>query len=226
MKSYLAVAVLLCLSVLASAQDNQVSASFVLKQQTKLGYEPSNLGLKIEGVYNLPYNFTLVAYATGIRSPKVDSGTGKSGFLSLGTRWAPITYKGVRFFGEFDGILGALVTKPYRKTVFHFRSAVGVKLLEGRLIVDVARLHKDILPDGLELLRERGFDTSAIHTAFNQLSGWDYEAYYWTRPLREGGRVGARGGLRYSTSKSINSQFGDRGTGWLVQFEVGPYWKF
>ena len=90
MKSYLAVAVLLCLSVLASAQDNQVSASFVLKQQTKLGYEPSNLGLKIEGVYNLPSNFTLVAYATGIRSPKVDSGTGKSGFLSLGARWAPI----------------------------------------------------------------------------------------------------------------------------------------
>lgn len=217
---------LLATSISTAAQETQIAVSFILRQQTHLGYEPANVGLKIEGDYKLPRHFTIVGYATGIRSPKVDSGTGKSGFLSLGARWDPVAYKGVRFFGEFDAILGALVTDPYRKTIFHFRNALGVKLLDGRLLLDVARLYQDLLPDAAKLLKERGFDPSALHTTFNQLSGWDYEGQYWTRPLKEGSRWGMKGALRYSTSKFVRSQAGDLGHGWLMQFEIGPYWKF
>lgn len=226
MKRLLALVVLtLCVGMSAYAQDSQVSASFVLRDQTRLGYQPHTLGAKLEGVYKLKMTkWVVVAYATGLASRKVDSGTGKSGFLSLGTRWTPITYKGVGVFGEFDAILGALVTDPYRKTVFHFRNAVGAKFLDGHLLVDVARLYQDILPDAVKLFKQG--NPAWIHTTFNQLSGWDYEAYYWTHPLKEGAKWGAKGGLRYSTSKFARSEAGDKGTGWLLQFEIGPYWRF
>ena len=222
MKSIL---IILLLAITAVAQETQVSTSFVLREQTRLGYKPHTIGLKVEGVYKINDQWAVVGYATGLKSTKVDSDTGKSGFLSLGARWAPLEYKNIHFFGEFDAILGALITDPYRKTVFHFRNAIGIKMFHGRLMIDAARLYQDILPDAAKLLKERGFDSAAFkHTTFNQLSAWDYEAYYWTQS-KENAKWGIRSGFRYSSSKFVRDQTGVKGTGWIMQYEIGPYWK-
>ena len=224
MKFLLAMILLCILAIGIQAQESQVSLNFVLREQPKLGYHHGNKGVKIEGIYKINDQWSVVAYATGLSSPKQDSGTGISGFLSLGTRWAPITIKSVKLFGELDAILGVLITDPYRKTVFHFRNALGVKLLDERLLIDVARLYQDILPDAAKLFKEG--NPAFRYTTFNQLSAWELESYYWTKPFKEDGRVGLRGGLRYSASKFVKNPFGELGTGYLIQFEIGPYLKF
>lgn len=219
--------ILLLLCVPAVAQDSQVSASFVYRDQTRLGYKPHNVGAKLELDYKLTETLTAVAYGTALYSPKVDSGTGKSGFVSAGVRWSPTRVRFGRFepFGEFDAILGALKTDPYRKTVFHFRNGLGttVGLGEyGSLLVEVSRLYQDILPDAAKLLKEE--DAAALHTTFNQLSAWEFELQHWS-PTYGDSKLGIKTGLRHSRSKFLGNPNGDLRRGWLLQFEVGVYRK-
>jgi len=228
------VSILLATSIYAqqpSATTTQVNTSLVEREQTRLGYEPHNLGIKVEGIYRVSSSWVIVGYATALSSPKRDSGTGKSGFASLGGRWIPIAFKGARFFGEIDFIVGALNTRLYRKTIAHFRTGLGALLLNDRLLLEVSRLHRDVFPDAAKLLKERGFDPSALHTTFNQLSAWDYEGQYWHKPWNFEGKKrvlgdGIKLAMRISATKFVKNEFGERGRGAFVQFEVGPYWVF
>lgn len=221
----LALALLIALPLTASAQSTQVVFSGVLREQTRLGYHPFNGGVKIEGDYRFSDAWTAVSYVSWLHSPKVDSGTGNSYFASLGARWSPFRWSRVEPFGEVDFVMGALNTVRYRKTVAHFRTGLGVRLLNHRLLVEVSRLYQDLLPDAAKLLKERGNDVSALHTTFNQVSGWDYELQYWY-PFAEGSRWGVKSAVRIQRAKFIKNPFGDRGRAWWGQLEAGVYKTF
>lgn len=217
---------LLLLPVAVAAQETQISFNAVLREQTRLGYEPHNWGAKIEGIWKFNDSFLFVGYVSALDSPKRDSGTGSSAFGSAGIRWTPLRFDQADVFTEVDGIVGALNTVLYRKTVAHIRAGAGVRVLDKRLQLQVSRLFTDLLPDALKLLEERGFDPVALRTALNRLHGWDYEAQYWSKPWRENSKWGMRFAFRVSHSNFVKNFQQERATAWWAQYEVGPYRRF
>lgn len=226
MKRLVLLALIALYPTLAHAQMTQIATSVVVREQGNLGYRHYNLGLTVEGDYKLGNDWTGVGYLSYIHTPKVDSGTGNSYFGSLGARWSPLHWKHVEPFGEADFIMGALNTISYRKTVAHFRTGIGVRLLDRRLLLEVSRLFQDMLPDAATLLKERGQDVTALHTTFNQSSAWAYEFQYWTRPFSENSKWGAKVALRIQHARFVKNPFGDRGRAWWGQTEFGFYRSF
>lgn len=221
---------LLALGICAYAQQNQISGAFVLKEDAGNGYHRHNPGFKIEADYEVRPRWTIVSYGSILHSPKQDSGTGTSYFASTGMRysfWEPRRWEaqGWNAFAEADFIVGALNTVKYRKTVAHFRTGLGVRVLDKRLLLEVSHLFQDMLPDAAKLLKEEGFSTAALHTTFNQLSAWDYDAQYW-HPLNPESKWGAKASFRVQRNKFVANQAGERGRAWMVQTELGIYRAF
>lgn len=220
----LLIALFFLMPVGAMAQDTQVALTFVSRVQSRLGYLPNNYGAKVEGDYELNEKWVVLAHITGLHTPKRDSGTGNSVFAASGARWTPIRVGGVGIFGEFDLTGGYLSTALYSKGVLHFRNAVGVRLLEDRLLLAAGRLYQDMLPDAAKFLKEQGFDPESLKATFNQLSAWQGHVEYWTKPIHRESKWGLKVVFRYDSSKFVDA-FERKRTGWMIQYEFGPYRK-